>query len=212
MTQIKVCGVTDIENAAQVAASGVQWIGLNFWRQSKRYVDRMRARSIVLAARKANPDIKIVGVFVNHSAKEIEAAVEAAKLDYVQLHGEESPVFAKRFGEMAIKALPMEHEMDVARVAEYECPYMLLDSSSSERGGSGITANWELAARAVATRAQVFLAGGLTPDNVGNAIKMVKPYAVDVASGVESQPGYKDPELLARFVQAVQAARAEEAQ
>jgi phosphoribosylanthranilate isomerase len=207
MTQIKVCGVTDIENAAFVAASGVQWIGLNFWRQSKRYVDRMRARSIVLSARKANPGIKIVGVFVNHSAKEIEAAIEAANLDYVQLHGEESPVFAKRFGDKGIKALPMEHEMDVARVSEFECPYMLLDSSSQQRGGSGITANWDLAARAVATRGQVFLAGGLTPENVGEAIKTVKPFGVDVASGVESQPGFKDPELLAKFVQAVKGAQ-----
>ncbi len=207
MTQIKVCGVTEIENAAMVAASGVHWIGLNFWRQSKRYVDRMRARSIVLAARKANPEIKVVGVFVNHSAKEIEAAIEAAKLDFVQLHGEESPVFAKRFGELAIKALPMEHEMDVARVAEYECPHMLLDSSSAERGGSGVTANWELAKRAVASREGVFLAGGLTPENVADAIKAVTPFAVDVASGVESRPGMKDPELLAKFVQAVQAAQ-----
>ncbi len=207
MTQIKVCGVTEIENAALVATSGVQWMGLNFWRQSKRYVDRMRARSIVLAARKANPDIKIVGVFVNHSAKEIEAAVEAAKLDFVQLHGEESPVFAKRFGERAIKAIAMEHAMDVDRVAEYECPYMLLDSSSPSRGGSGVTANWELAAQAAASREHVFLAGGLTPENVGDAIRAVNPFAVDVASGVESQPGFKDPEKLARFVQAVQEAQ-----
>ncbi len=211
MTEIKVCGITEIENAVMVAGSGVQWLGLNFWMHSKRYVDRLRARSIALAARNTNPDIKIVGVFVNHSAKEIESAIEAANLDYVQLHGDETPVFAKRFGARCIKALPMEHDMDLGRLAEFECPYMLADACSPERGGSGRVANWELAARGVvsgktAKRKGMFLAGGLTPENVGDAIAAVRPFAVDVASGVESQPGIKDPDALRRFVDAVQEA------
>lgn len=206
MTQIKVCGVTDAENAALVAASGIQWLGLNFWSQSKRYIDRIRARSIVVAARQANPDIKVVGLFVNHSAKEIEAAIDAANLDYVQLHGDETPVFARRFGDKSIKALPIEHEMDVARMDDYECTHMLIDSASPQRGGSGLIANWDLAARAVAKRKGVFLAGGLTPENVGEAIARVRPFAVDVASGVESEPGVKDLDLVARFVDSVRAA------
>ncbi|MCP4448811.1 MAG: phosphoribosylanthranilate isomerase [Myxococcales bacterium] len=207
MTEIKICGVTDIANAAEVATSGVQWLGINFWRESKRYVDRIRARSIRLAAKNANPDIKIVGVFVNHSARKIEAAIEAAQLEFVQLHGEESPVFAHRFGDACIKALPMSRQKDVGRVEAFECSHVLFDSSSAGRGGSGDTADWGLAANAAASRSGVFLAGGLTPDNVGEAIRLVKPFAVDVASGVESSPGLKDPELVARFVDAVREAQ-----
>lgn len=203
MTQIKICGLTDIDNAAAVASAGVDWIGINFWRKSKRFVDRMRARSIAVSAKRANPDVKLVGLFVNHSAKEIEAAIEAAMLDFVQLHGDESPVFARRFGDRAIKALPMEYEMDVSRMDDYDCPYLLVDSSSQERGGSGKKANWELAARAAAKHERLFLAGGLTPGNVAEAIRQVRPFAVDVASGVESSPGVKDMALVEAFVDAV---------
>ncbi len=205
MTEIKVCGVTDVDNAAQVAASGIQWLGINFWPESKRYVAPMRAGAIATAARAANPAIKIVGVFVNHSADQIELAMDAAKLDYVQLHGDESPGFAKQFGKAAIKALPMENEMDVTRMEEYTCPYLLVDSSSPQRGGSGTTANWELAARAASKHGRVFLAGGLHPNNVAEAIALVRPFAVDVASGVESEPGIKDLALVDQFVEAVRA-------
>ncbi len=203
MTLIKVCGVTTLEDARFLATSGVDWIGLNFWRESSRYVDRLRARTISVEAKRVNPNIKIVGVFVNHSAKEIEAASLAAKCDYVQLHGDESPVFAKRFGDNCIKAMSVQHEMDVGRFLEYECKWMLVDAAQEGYGGSGALANWELAARVASRRDQVWLAGGLAPDNVAAAIAKVKPYGVDVASGVESAPGVKDREKVAAFVAAV---------
>jgi phosphoribosylanthranilate isomerase len=203
MTLIKVCGVTSLEDATMVATAGVDWIGLNFWPESKRYVDRMRARMVAAEARRCNPAIKIVGLFVNHSAREIDNAVEAAVLDYVQLHGDESPVFANRFGAQCIKAIALRDESDLAKLAEYTCAWKLVDSPTPERGGAGIVGNWDLAAKAAATGDNVWLAGGLTPGNVAEAIATVKPYGVDVASGVEESPGVKSEVKLQAFVKAV---------
>lgn len=203
MTLIKVCGVTTLEDATMVARAGVDWIGLNFWQESKRYVDRIRGRMITAEARRCNPAIKLVGLFVNHSAREIDNAVQAADLDYVQLHGDESPVFANRFGERCIKAIALRGQEDLLELQAFSCGWMLIDSPSPERGGSGQVANWELAARASARVDRLWLAGGLNPENVAEAIRLVKPYGVDVASGVEDRPGVKNEEKLRAFVEAV---------
>ncbi len=207
MTLIKVCGITSLEDATMVAKAGVDWIGLNFWPESKRYVDRIRARIITAEARRCNPEIKVVGLFVNHSAREIDNAVEAGDLDYVQLHGDESPVFAKRFGERCMKAVALEVEDDLNILSVYTCPYKLVDSLSPGRGGSGKTANWELAAKAAAVESGLWLAGGLNPDNVAEAIAAVQPFGVDVASGVEESPGVKSEEKVLAFVKAVRGAQ-----
>lgn len=203
MTLIKVCGLTTSEDASMVAAAGVDWIGVNFWMESKRYVDRIRARAIVAAARRCNPAIKCVGLFVNHREGEIESAVQAADLDYVQLHGDESPVFASRFGDRCIKALALSSAADLERMAGYACAWKLVDSPSPGRGGSGQVGNWDLAAKAAAQESRLWLAGGLRPDNVAEAIAAVKPYGVDVASGVEDSPGVKNPAKVRAFVAAV---------
>ena len=203
MTLIKVCGVTTLEDANMVATAGVDWIGVNFWTESKRYVDRIRARIIAAEARRCNPAIKIVGLFVNHSAREVDNAIEAADLDYVQLHGDESPVFANRFGDKCIKALALREEGDLSMLAAYTCGWKLVDTPTPERGGSGQVGNWELAARAAASEDKLFLAGGLTPSNVAEAIAAVKPHGVDVASGVEESPGVKSEEKVRAFVAAV---------
>jgi phosphoribosylanthranilate isomerase len=150
-----------------------------------------------------NPEIKVVGLFVNHSAREIDNAVEAANLDIVQLHGDESPVFANRFGDKCMKALAVECEGDLNILATYTCGWKLVDSRSPGRGGSGKVANWDLAARAAAGEGRVWLAGGLKPDNVAQAIAAVHPVGVDVASGVEISPGVKSDQLVAAFVRAV---------
>ena len=203
MTLIKVCGVTTLEDAGMVAEAGVDWIGLNFWPESKRYVDRIRGRIITAEARRRNPAIKVVGLFVNHSAREIDNAVQAADLDYVQLHGDESPVFANRFGERCIKAVALRGEEDLVELAAFTCGWKLVDSASPGRGGSGQVANWDLAARAASREERLWLAGGLNPENVAEAIRVVKPFGVDVASGVESEPGIKSEEKLRAFVEAV---------
>jgi phosphoribosylanthranilate isomerase len=203
MTLIKVCGITRPEDASMVATAGVDWIGLNFWPESKRHVDRMLARVIVIEARRCNPEIKCVGLFVNQSAREIDNAIEAATLDYVQLHGDESPVFAKRFGDRCIKALPLSVEGDLEIMGAYHCGVMLVDSPTPDRGGSGKVGDWDLAARAAARVPKLWLAGGLRPDNVAEAIGAVKPYGVDVASGVEDSPGIKNAAKVQSFVEAV---------
>lgn len=203
MTLIKVCGLTTLEDAGMVASAGVDWIGLNFWPESKRHVDRIRARVIVAEARRCHAAIKCVGLFVNQSAREIENAMEVADLDYVQLHGDESPVFAKRFGERCIKALALSSEEDLAHLASFGCEWKLADTPSPGRGGSGEVGNWPLAAKAAALEPKLWLAGGLRPDNVAAAIAAVKPYGVDVASGVEDSPGIKNTEKVRAFVAAV---------
>lgn len=203
MTLIKVCGITSPEDAAMVAEAGVDWIGLNFWAESKRHVDRMRGRLIVAQARRVNPEIKCVGLFVNHSAREIDNAVEASGVDYVQLHGDESAVFAKRFGQRCIKALALSEEADLNLLATYPCGWLLADTPSPGRGGSGLVGDWTLAAKAAAQHDNLWLAGGLNPDNVAEAIGAVKPFGVDVASGVEDRPGVKSKEKVQAFVKAV---------
>lgn len=203
MTLIKVCGVTSIDDARFLAESGVDWIGLNFWDESKRYVDPQLARAIAVEAKRIEPNIKVVGLFVNQSLNEIEAASAAANCDLVQLHGDESPAFAKQFGDRAVKAMPLISESDLARFEEYECRWMLVDAATEERGGSGARANWELAAKSAACRDGVWLAGGLNAGNVSQAIAEVRPFGVDVASGVESSPGVKDHDKVAAFIAAV---------
>lgn len=203
MTLIKVCGITTLADAKMVAEAGVDWIGLNFWPESKRYVDQIRGRSISAEARRCNQAIKVVGLFVNQSAPAIADTLQAADLDYVQLHGDESPAFANRFGERCIKAVALRGDEDLVELAAFACGWKLVDSVSPGRGGSGQVANWDLAAKAASREENIWLAGGLNPENVAEAIRVVKPYGVDVASGVESEPGIKSDEKLRAFVEAV---------
>lgn len=204
---VKICGVTTAEDAAFCAEAGADWLGLNFWPEASRGVDRLRGRVVAAAARRARPSIAIVGVFVNQPAKDIEAVIEAVGLDFVQLHGDETPEFSRRFGERAIKAFRPASAADLAELGRYGCATVLLDSRSGEYGGSGVVGDWNLAARAVAeSDKRVVLAGGLGPDNVGAAVAAVRPFAVDVASGVEAAPGKKDPDKVARFIAAAKEA------
>jgi phosphoribosylanthranilate isomerase len=162
---------------------------------------------VIQAARGARADAVIVGVFVDQALGEVTGVLSALELDRAQLHGDEPPDFVHRLGDRAIKALAMSEAAHLDDMAEYDCPVVLIDTPSPGRGGSGIVGDWSAAAAAAAQR-RVILAGGLTPDNVADAIAEVHPYGVDVASGVESAPGVKDQELVARFVAAARAAAA----
>lgn len=200
---VKICGITRPEDAEMCVRAGARWLGLNFWPEAPRGVDRLRGRVVAAAARRADPSVVLVGVFVNQPARDIEAVVDAVGLDLVQLHGDESPEFTRRFGDRAIKALRPAGEHELPELDRFACPSILLDSRSGAYGGSGVVGDWPLAARAVrASGKQIVLAGGLTPDNVADAVRAVRPFAVDVASGVESAPGVKDPDRVARFVRA----------
>jgi phosphoribosylanthranilate isomerase len=212
-TRIKICGVTLPDDAARVAAAGVDFIGLNFWPRSKRHVDADRAAVLASAVRGAGP-ARLVGVFVDATAAEIAAILARVDLDVIQLHGAESPdqvaAIARAAGRPVWKAIAAGSPADVEELHVWPADAILLDTPTPGRGGSGVTFDWALvrAARARHPARRLVLAGGLSPDNVAVAVAAVAPWAVDVASGVEASPGVKDPAKVAAFVAAVVSARA----
>lgn len=199
MTRVKLCGITRPEDA-ELAASLDAWaIGFILWPGSKRRVDPAVAAGIARAQRRK---LETVGVFVNPTLDDVAHAVEGIGLTYVQLHGDEGPAFctavAQRTGVRVIKALGIGSGADIRDIERFHTDLHLLDTG---RGGSGQTWDWALAAQRHSP-VPVILAGGLTPENVGEAIATVRPWAVDVASGVESAPGIKDPAKVEAFVAA----------
>jgi phosphoribosylanthranilate isomerase len=214
--KIKICGVTLVEDAARVAAAGVDFIGLNFWPRSKRRVDADRAAALAAAARGAGP-ARIVGVFVDAAPAEIAAVHARVDLDVIQLHGAETPeaaaAAALAAGRPVWKALAAGAPGDLDALDAWPVDAILLDTPTPEKGGSGVSFDWSLAraARLRHPARRIVLAGGLHAGNIAGAIVAVAPWAVDVASGVEAAPGVKDPARLAAFVAAVRAAAAPEA-
>jgi phosphoribosylanthranilate isomerase len=202
---VKICGVTRVRDAALAAALGVDFIGLNFFRDSPRFVSPRRARAI---ADRVRGDVRLVGVFVNAPEAAVRRAIDDLGLDLVQFHGDESPEFVGALGRIAVKAFPLGTRRDLAQLEIYPCPnFHLVDARAPSRGGSGQRANWRLASEA-AMKYPILLAGGLTPENVWRAIQAVRPFGVDVASGVESAPGVKDPKMMKSFVFAATAGAA----
>jgi phosphoribosylanthranilate isomerase len=205
--RIKFCGVTAVEDAERAAAAGAWAIGMIFWPGSPRRCDPAAAAAIAAAVKRR---VELVGVFVNATLDELARTADTLGLTMLQLHGEEGPAFcgeaARRTGCKVIKAARVRSRADIQALAPFHTDYHLLDSYAPGRpGGTGETFAWELAA---AHRGPVpmILSGGLDPGNVGEAIAVVRPFAVDVASGVESAPGRKDPAKLEAFAAAVQAA------
>ena len=202
---VKICGVTRPDDAAVAARVGADFLGLNFWTGSKRHVAPARARVLAGCARAARPEVRIVGLFVNAPREEIVATVAAVGLDVVQLHGDEGPELVgalKAAGVETWKAVAVASDADIDDLGRWAADALVLDTPSAGRGGSGQTFDWSLAARAVAAGHRVVLAGGLGPANVASAILAVRPWAVDVASGVERAPGDKDPLRVEQFVTA----------
>ncbi len=202
---IKICGLTRPEDAAFAAQVGADWLGLNFWPRSRRVVGRSQALEVAQAARAARADVGLVGVFVDQPIEEVTELVDAIGLDFVQLHGDEPPAYVRRLGRRAIKVIALARESDVDRLDDYSCATFLVDTPSPGRGGSGERGDWGLARRAAELH-RVLLAGGLTPDNVAEAVATVAPHGVDSASGVELTPGRKEPLLVEGFVTAARAA------
>ncbi|MEO7736459.1 MAG: phosphoribosylanthranilate isomerase [Kofleriaceae bacterium] len=211
MTKIKICGVIEPDDAARVAATGVDFLGLNFWPRSKRYLAPADAPAIAAAARAAGPAL-LVGVFVNAARAELVAIARDAGLDVIQLHGDEPPdeaaAIAHATGLPVWKAVAVGGAHDVDALARWTVDAILLDAPAIGRGGSGATFDWRLArdARDRDLTRRLVLAGGLGPHNVATAIAAVAPWAVDVASGVEAAPGRKDAAKVAAFVAAVRGA------
>jgi len=202
---VKICGFRDPANAADVVRAGADWLGINFWPRSKRFVDVELGAQIATAARAAGA-VTLVGVFVNQDPDHVAAVIERVGLDLVQLHGEESPGECARFGRKLVKAFSVRSAADAARFADYDCDYVLADAPSEHYGGTGELGDWTLARTVRESGRNLLLAGGLDPDNVADAIASVAPFGVDVASGVEASPGIKDLAKVERFVGAAKAA------
>jgi len=197
---IKICGLTRRQDAEAAVELGADFLGFNFYPPSPRCVSPALARAMQADL----PETAVsVGVFVNAEAERIREIQQAANLDLIQLHGDEPPEFCAGLGLPVIKAFRVAGPEDLARLAEYRVWAALVDSKTIEYGGSGQTADWDLASQAARQAPRLFLAGGLTPDNVAFAIRVVRPWAVDAASGVESAPGVKDKDKMKRFIEAV---------
>ena len=211
MTRVKICGVTLLDDAARVAAAGADFIGLNFWPQSKRHVTLDRAPMLAAAAR-ASGTIQTVGVFVDATIQDILAAHAAVDLDIIQLHGYEGPelvaAVVNATKRPVWKAISVRTAEDTERLEIWPADAILLDAPTPGRGGSGTTFDWSLAqaARRRYPALQIVLAGGITPDNVAAAIAEVQPWAIDCASGVEAGPGVKDPDKIAQLIAATRGA------
>ena len=203
---VKFCGITRLEDAEQAVRLGAWAIGLNHWPESERRCDPATAVEISAAVRRK---LNVVGVFVNARLDEVVHAAEDESMAMLQLHGDEGPDFcreaARRTGCKVIKALRVRSTADVVGAEAFRTDYHLFDAHrAGSPGGTGASLDWELLA---GRRSEVpmILAGGLTPSNVAEAIAIVRPFAVDVASGIESAPGIKDHELMTAFAEAAAA-------
>ena len=209
MVRIKICGITKLEDAKLAVELGAHAIGLNFYTQSPRSLTPAAAAELV---DRLPPFITTVGVFVNWEAEPIVALCRALHISVAQLHGEESPAVLDAVAEQmpVIKALRLGQGTPPPAYSKYRSAsgFLIDAAQNGQFGGTGTTANWHLARIAAQTN-RVILAGGLTPENVGEAIRVVRPYAVDVASGVESRPGRKDPAKLKSFFDEVHRATRE---
>jgi phosphoribosylanthranilate isomerase len=209
MVRVKICGITKPEDAKLCADLGAHAIGLNFYEASPRCVTPFAASELI---RRLPPFIATVGIFVNWEQAPVVALCKALRLSVAQLHGDETvqivDAVARRLP--VIKVLRLGQGIATPDFARYRsASAFLLDSAASgQYGGSGTTGNWHLARTAAQTQ-RVILAGGLTPENVAEAIRIVRPYAVDVASGVEARPGKKDPIKLRTFFDEVSRASRE---
>jgi phosphoribosylanthranilate isomerase len=204
MTQIKICGITNEEDALCAAKLGAAALGFIFYPPSGRYISPEQARQIINIL--PQPLVK-VGVFVNESAAEVKRIVEYCGLDFVQLHGDESPEYCREFpASQVIKAVELKNDDDFNHASSYDVAAILVDSRHAGLyGGTGKKANWELACR-IKNKKLLILSGGLNGENIKEAIEKIAPHALDINSGVEKSPGKKDHIKLARLFDIVRAA------
>lgn len=202
--KVKICGITNEADAVHAVAAGADALGFVLYRQSPRYIEPAVARAIIAGL---PPFVLTVGVFVNEEAATVRRLMDECGLSLAQLHGDEPASYCRSLGRPALKALRLKDRGAFLALAELQgranVRGFVVDAFSERAyGGTGQTADWTLAAEA-ARAAPVLLAGGLTPLNVAEAIERVRPYGVDVSSGVEAQPGKKDPAKVKAFIEAV---------
>jgi phosphoribosylanthranilate isomerase len=201
--KVKICGVTNVADALAAAEAGADMIGLNFYEGSPRHITLATALEI---HRALPPFVLRVGVFVNPAEELVMRALGDCGLSLLQFHGDETSAFCTQFGAMSLKAFRIQNASSLAALENFQADAFLLDAySKSGLGGTGETFNWDLAVEAQKFGKPIFLAGGLTPENVADAVRQVQPFAVDVSSGVESAPGKKDITKVRAFIKAAKA-------
>ena len=204
---VKSWGITNLDDAKIAAKAGADLLGFMFYPASKRYVTFAAAAEII---RELPPWVAKVGVFADPAEEDVMQAITACGVNILQFHGDETPAFCRQFGVMSIKAVAMRDESSIERLRDFDTDAWLLDSYvPGQMGGTGETFNWDLAVTARRLGRPVFLAGGLNPGNVAEAVTRVRPYGVDVSSGVESAPGKKDPQKVRDFIRAAKTASQE---
>jgi phosphoribosylanthranilate isomerase len=216
MVKVKVCGLTNLEDAVVAVEAGADLLGFIFHPKSPRYVETAAVSDLLtqLRARRRDPLPTTVGVFVNESAERVAAILAQTGLDLAQLHGDEDPATVAALGGHGFKALrPVSADEAMAQAARYsplpaaDAPQLMIDAySPTAFGGTGMRGDWALAHDLAACVPRLLLAGGLTPENVAEAIAAVTPWGVDVSSGVEAAPGRKDPAKVRAFVAAAHGA------
>jgi len=197
--KVKICGVTNIEDALAAVEAGADALGFMFYEPSPRNVQVKVATDII---RQLPPFVAKVGVFVNAAEETVRRAIEECGIDTLQFHGDETPEFCRKFSPLKIyKAFRMENLESLRALPGYRTDAWLLDSFvQGKHGGTGAQFNWDLAVESKKLGRPIILAGGLTPENVADAVRKVRPFAVDVSSGVESSPGKKDHGKVRRFI------------
>jgi len=198
MTLVKICGITEVHDALDAIELGADYLGFNFYPDSPRFLPYEKAEEIF---QEIPTNVLKVGVFVNEDLnKVLDIAIELG-LDMLQFHGDESAESLNGLGRPWYKAFRLRDEKDVAEIPQYQCDWILVDAYSDKAyGGTGLTAHWDLVHAAEKFGKKIILAGGLNPDNVAVAIAAVRPFMVDVASGVESEPGVKDRHKMEVFI------------
>ena len=198
--KVKICGMTNLKDALLAAENGADAVGFIFYKESPRSISQKDVKEIV---DQLPPFVETVGVFVNETSDKVNRIAEQCRLTSVQLHGNESPAFCRRIKGRVVKAFRVKDAKSLEGISSYDVNGFLLDSyNDGGRGGTGQVFDWNLALRAK-KQGPVILAGGLNPYNVYTAIHRVKPYGVDVCSGVEKSAGVKDPQKISEFIRAV---------
>ncbi len=200
MTRIKICGITNKTDAVAAAELGVDMLGFIFYKKSKRYVEPKQAEDII---NELPPSLGRVGVFVDETKDDVLRIAQDVLLDTLQFHGDETPAYCASFGNKykVIKAFRLQGKEDLKKINDYDTDFYLLDTYKRDSiGGTGETFDWKIF-KDFEILKPVILCGGLTPGNIGKAIKEVSPFGVDVSTGVEDSPGKKDPVLMKKFVE-----------
>lgn len=198
MVKIKICGITNKEDALRAARLGAWALGFNFYKKSPRYVAPETAKKIIQILPKK---VIFIGIFVNEREEDVKRIAKFCGLKALQFHGDETPVFCKKFkGFLTVKAIRLKNLASLAKASRYKTDFLLFDTYQKDFfGGTGKSFDWNFLKDKRILRRKIILSGGLNPENIGRAVKNVRAYAFDAASGVERRPGRKCQRLMKKF-------------